>query len=154
MKIKCFKATCPQCKSTGSIQLFMNKSLEVRYARTRHYTHLDTQSKKPQFTYCKITDLQTLKTLLLNKSISLSTTNTVSGHLGQGNIDPYVDHKLKDPSSNSKNGWAGSSVRTEHHPPKVGVVGSNPTPPVLDKPQSVLKIQVGYLHLLKSLHLL
>jgi hypothetical protein len=26
--------------------------------------------------------------------------------------------------------WAGSSVRIEHHPPKVGVVGSNPTPPV------------------------
>jgi hypothetical protein len=25
--------------------------------------------------------------------------------------------------------WAGSSVRIEHHPPKVGVVGSNPTPP-------------------------
>jgi hypothetical protein len=25
--------------------------------------------------------------------------------------------------------WAGSSARIEHHPPKVGVVGSNPTPP-------------------------
>jgi hypothetical protein len=27
--------------------------------------------------------------------------------------------------------WAGSSVRTEHHPPKVGVVGSMATPPPL-----------------------
>ena len=124
-------AECPQCKTTGSIQLFINNNQEVRYARTRHYTHLDKQSHKPKFTYCKIQDLEALKTLLLNKSISLSTTNTQSSQPGQGNIDPYVDHKLKDPSSNSKKGWAGSSVRTEHHPPKVGVVGSNPTLPAI-----------------------
>ena len=35
---------------------------------------------------------------------------------------------------------AGSSVRIEHHPPKVGVVGSNPTPPVWDKPRTVSEI--------------
>ena len=46
---------------------------------------------------------------------------------------------------------AGSSVRIEHHPPKVGVVGSNPTPPVGDKPRTVLEIQVYYFRFLKIL---
>jgi hypothetical protein len=49
---------------------------------------------------------------------------------------------------------AGSSVRIEHHPPKVGVVGSNPTPPVGDTLRTVLEIKVDYLRFLKILKLL
>ncbi len=61
MKIKCVKAECPICKATGSIQLFLNKDGKIKYARTRHYSHLDKDSKKPQFTYCRIEDLEILK---------------------------------------------------------------------------------------------
>ena len=45
-----------------------------------------------------------------------------------------IDLKETEEVSDEKNEWAGSSVRIEHHPPKVGVVGSNPTPPATDKP--------------------
>jgi hypothetical protein len=131
MKIKCFKAECPVCKASGSIQLFFNRNLEVRYARTRHYSHLDKVSKKPQFTYCKIEDLEALKTLLLNKGISLNTDKAESGQLGQLSIKNIHDQKLKALSLKWHNKGAGSSARIEHHPPKVGVVGSNPTPPAI-----------------------
>ena len=50
---------------------------------------------------------------------------------GQESIDP----NLLNPSSlNEKNTRAGSSVRTEHQPPKLVVVGSNPTPPATAAP--------------------
>ena len=87
MKIKCVKAECPICKITGSIQLFINKQNEVRYARTRHYSHLDKDSKKPQFTYCKIEDLEALKTLL-------------NGQLCQDKPSNNIDQKLKDSNFN------------------------------------------------------
>ena len=79
-KIRCLKAECPSCKQSGSIQLFLNKKDEVRYARTRHYSHLDQDSKKPQFTYCRIENLEVLEPLLKNEGISLS----LIGSLGQG----------------------------------------------------------------------
>ena len=118
MKIKCVKAECPECKATGSIQLFLNRNNEVRYARTRHYSHIDKTSRKPQFTYCKITDLQALKTLLLNKGISLNTDKAKSGQTGQRPNAKLHDQELKDSSSIYLNKWAGSSARIEHHPPK------------------------------------
>jgi hypothetical protein len=130
VKYKCFKAECPECKASGSIQLFLNRNKEVKYARTRHYSHIDKVSRKPQFTYCKITDLEALKTLLSNKNISLTTNNAKNGQTGQNSTAKIHDHKLRDPKLVSKIMGAGSSVRIEHHPPKVGVVGSNPTPPV------------------------
>ena len=122
------------CKASGSIQLFFNRNLEIRYARTRHFSHTDKVSHKPQFTYCKLEDLEALKTLLLNKGIQLSTDKADSGQVGQTSNRNIHDHELKALSLNLKNMWAGSSVRIEHHPPKVGVVGSNPTPPVYAEP--------------------
>ena len=130
MKIKCVKLLCPICGNFGSCQMFLNKQGQVRYARVRHYSHLDKQTKKPQFTYCKLADLEALKTLLLNKGFSLSTDKAKSGQTGQNFTLKMHDLKLKGSSFVSRIGWAGSSVRIEHHPPKVGVVGSNPTPPV------------------------
>jgi hypothetical protein len=95
MKIKCLKAECPICEIIGSIQLFLNKRNEVRYARTRHYSHLDKDSKKPQFTYCKLADLEALKTLLLQQGVSLTTEKSTAGQVGhsQGfeNLDPYLE---------------------------------------------------------------
>ena len=133
MKIKCVKSDCPLCKASGSIQLFMNRNREVKYARTRHYSHTDKESKKPQFTYCKISDIDALKTLLLNKGISLSTDNATSGQMGQKSDAKMHDLELKDSSLIYLNQGAGSSVRIEHHPPKVGVVGSNPTSPAQNR---------------------
>ena len=81
MKIKCFKAECPVCRASGSIQLFFNSSLELRYARTRHFSHTDKDSKKPQFTYCKIEDLEALKTLLSNANWSIGQVENRSNNL-------------------------------------------------------------------------
>ena len=126
MKIKCVKLQCPICNKQGSCQLFLNRLGQIRYARIRHYSHINKTSKKPQFTYCKIEDLEALKTLLSNKNIQLNTNKTNNGQSGhQSNID----QKLSSSRLESANKGAGSSARIEHHPPKVGVVGSNPTLP-------------------------
>jgi hypothetical protein len=91
MKIKCVKAECPDCKVTGLIQLFMNRNGEVRYARTRHYSHLDKGSKKPQFTYCKIENLDTLEELRRESSFSLPTANGQVVTMGQANQEPIIE---------------------------------------------------------------
>jgi hypothetical protein len=88
LKIKCIKAECPVCKTVGSIQLFFNKDGNLGHAGTRHFSHTDKDSKKQQFTYCKLQDLEELKTLLKSQSISLSI-GKADGSIGQsqnGNI--------------------------------------------------------------------
>jgi len=118
MKIKCVKLQCPVCSKSGSCQLFLNKQNQIRYARVRHYSHINKQTRKPQFTYCKLTDLEALKTLLFNKNISLTTDEAKSGQIGQCSTLKLHDHKLRDSSLVYRNKWAGSSARIEHHPPK------------------------------------
>ena len=81
MKIKFIKAECPICKVTGSIQLFFNKDGNLRYARTRHFNHIDKDSRKPQFTYCKIEDLVTLQ----------SSNGSIGQVLGQAIIRPTAE---------------------------------------------------------------
>ena len=139
------KIECPKCGDTGSLQLFINNTGRVTYARVRHH------QGKQKYTYCKIQNLEALKTLLSNKNIQLTTNEADSGQLGQ--CGQRVGLKTHDPqlsssSFNCQNKWAGSSARIEHHPPKVGVVGSNPTPPVGNKPRTVLETQIGYLRFL------
>jgi hypothetical protein len=95
MKIKCVKAECPICNITGSIQLFLNKQNQVRYARTRLYSHLDKDSKKLQFTYCKIQDLEALQTLSSDKGISLSTDKITAGQVGHGRGFVSLDPQLR-----------------------------------------------------------
>ncbi len=129
MKIKCVKLQCPVCGKSGSTQLFMNRVGQIRYARVRHYSHIDKVSRKPQFTYHKIENLDLLKTLLSNQGIQLNTKKTIIGQLGQTGQQGNIDLKLKQISLDCRNSGAGSSARIEHHPPKVGVVGSNPTLP-------------------------
>jgi hypothetical protein len=128
-RIKCVKMHCPICQIIGTAQLFLNKKSESKYARIRHYKGLN-EFKKPQFEYHKIEDPKTLKTLLLNKGISLSTDEANSGQISQRSSVRIRDPELEGLSLISKIKGAGSSVRIEHHPPKVGVVGSNPTSPV------------------------
>ena len=69
-----------------------------------------------------------METLL--KSINFSYPKPEAfGQVGQDSMENQAQFGLKDSSSICQNRWAGSSARIEHHPPKVGVVGSNPTPP-------------------------
>jgi len=74
---RCIKTKCSKCRSTGTIQLFLNKSDKATYGTVRH--HKD----KGTFSYCKIGDVEVLKTLLLNKGFSLSTDKAKSGQTGQ-----------------------------------------------------------------------
>ena len=139
LKYKCFKSECPVCHNVGSIQLFLNIKSEVRYARTRHYSTINKDSKKQQFTYCKINDKEALKTLLSNKPITLST-STTPGQTGQAMGIETIDPQLGGCATNRQTGhWASSSVRIEHQPPKLGVVGSNPTPPAISQRGCVKK---------------
>ena len=115
MKYKCFKAECPVCHKTGSIQLFLNKKLEVRYARTRH-TYRAKDSSKLQYSYCRVNNLDGLKTLL-SKQLNSLALSTTPGHTGQVfgfvNFDPQLGGcatKLENKV------WASSSVRIEHQP--------------------------------------
>jgi len=66
----------------GLAQLFLNKEGTIKYARVRHYSHADAVTHKPQFTYCKLTDLESLKTLLKTQGINLSIEKAV-GQVGQ-----------------------------------------------------------------------
>ena len=129
MRIKCVKLKCLVCGKQGSTQLFLNKADQIRYARTRHYSHIDKVSRKPQFTYHKLDDLDVLKTLLSNQGIQLNKNKADKGQTGHLGHQNNIDQKLEELSLKTRNSGAGSSARIEHHPPKVGVVGSNPTLP-------------------------
>jgi hypothetical protein len=132
-RIKCLKLECNTCHKVGLAQIFLNKNGEIRYARIRHFSHTDKVSHKPQFTYCKIEDLDALETLLSQQGFS----PLPVGQDGQGQKLNTHDPQLRSSRRNLENKWAGSSARTEHHPPKVGVVGSNPTPPVYAEPRTL-----------------
>jgi hypothetical protein len=101
-KIKCVKLECPQCHNMGLTQLFLRKDSTVRYARVRHYQKRDSTTKKPQFTYCKIEDLQALITLLKSQGISLSV-GKADGALGQSQNGNMHDLELQDSSPIQKN---------------------------------------------------
>jgi hypothetical protein len=143
VKIKCVKTLhCPVCGDKGSIQVFFNKSGEVKYARTRHYIPKGDKGYNPNlkynFSYCKTANTTQLETLIKTAGLTLPTqqkTATAKHSLELGQVgQELMGNQTKLGQANlgliSRIKGAGSSVRTEHHPPKVGVVGSNPTPPV------------------------
>ena len=55
----------------------------IRYARIRYYSNNDAVTHKPQFTYCKMEDIESLKTLLKTQGINLSIEKAESGQIGQ-----------------------------------------------------------------------
>ncbi len=133
LKYRCFKSECPVCHQPGSIQLFINNKAEITYSRTRH-TYTDKDSRKQQFTYCKINDLSELKTLLSKQNISVTETSTTLGQTGQAIRFEFLDPQLRGCATKQQNKqWASSSARIEHQPPKLGVEGSNPSPPAMPK---------------------
>jgi hypothetical protein len=102
-RIKCMKMDCQECHKVGLAQVFLRKDGSISYARIRHYSHIDKDSKKPQFTYCKINELASLKALLKSQGISLSTDGAEAGQQGQGSRDRIHDLELKDSSLNQQN---------------------------------------------------
>ena len=117
MKIKCVKIECSVCHRVGLAQVFLNKRNEARYARVRHYSHINKDSHKPQFTYCKIQDLEPLKTLLCQRGISLSTEKLTAGQVGHGDGFATLDPQLRGCATIQQNkSWASGSVRIEHQP--------------------------------------
>jgi hypothetical protein len=129
--IRCLRPRCPVCGIFGSCQVFLRKDGSISYARTRHYSHLDKDSHKPQFTYCKIEDLETLKTLLSQQGTTLSTDKT-EGSLGQDFNLKVHDPENLNSSSVSKSTGAGSLARLGHLLDVQKVAGSSPVRPILN----------------------
>ncbi len=68
MQIKCKQFNCEVCGKVSTIQVFYNKSGELKYSRARHY--IGRKNGKPQFEYHQ----QTLQ--------------YISGHIGYSvNVD-------------------------------------------------------------------
>ena len=129
MKIK-----CQVCKIDGYLQ-HIGKS----YYRVRHYAGF--KNGKPVFKYHR------------------QEPEYVQALLGQGNNGEFdhIDQKRVDQnlyasgSFNQKGPWAGSLVRTGHKPPKLVVVGSNPTPPAkLASKESEICTHTGSLFLMHA----
>ena len=124
MKIKCIKFDCELCGKVSSIQLFFRSNGELSYGRSRHYK--GRMNGKPQFTYHQQSLAYIQRKLNEMPKETYPNITNKSGHIGQNsNVD------LDEAESNTilKNSWASSSVRIEHQPPKLGVEGSNPSPP-------------------------
>ena len=118
MKIKCLRFPCEVCSKLASIQVFYNKSGEVKYARARqHYT--GQLNGKPQFEYHQ----QSLQ-YIERKFGEMPLSKTEIGHMGQQINDdlqkPELSSKLStmaggegfEPSTPNLGGWC--SIRTEH----------------------------------------
>ena len=110
----------------GLAQLFLDRKGEVKYARIRHYSHIDKVTKKPQFTYCKIEDLEALKTLLKSQGISLSIDKAETDQLGQVQTVKIHGLEPKDSSLIQQDKGGRRLVGLGHKPSKLAIPGSNP----------------------------
>jgi hypothetical protein len=125
MKIKCVsKFLCEVCNVKDSLQIFYNKKFEARYFRVRHK---DTTTKR--FYYHQQSKIYADKELLKHRE---TLSQTPISHSNKGLID--LGHNKGqngqiETSTILERARAGSSVRIEHQPPKLGVEGSNPSPP-------------------------
>ena len=119
-KTKCVKDfKCEVCGIPGMLQI-----LTKTYARVRHYKFL--KDGRPQFDYHRNS------VSYVNDNLAKIKTNP-DQNSDQNQINH--DRNLNDNGFSTENGWASSSVRIEHQPPKLVVVGSNPTPPAYNKPR-------------------
>ena len=107
------KIVCQVCGIVGYLQ-----HIGKNYYRVRHY--VGYENGKPLFKYHRQDPEYVLKSLELE---------------GVDQIDQNsIDQNLKVKEFFNENKRAGSLVWIGRKPPKLAVVGSNPTPPVLDKP--------------------
>jgi hypothetical protein len=136
------------CGKSASIQVFYNNNGDIKYSRARHYK--GRMNGKPQFEYHQQSLAYIQRKLNEMPKETYPNISNKSGHIGQ---NPYVDLDKAESSTILKNSWASSSVRIEHQPPKLGVEGSNPSPPATDNPRPFLVyfIHQAYLRFLKTL---
>jgi hypothetical protein len=114
------KIRCQVCRVDGYLQ-----HIGKTYYRVRHYAGF--KNGKPFFKYHR------------------QEPEYIQAMLGQSNDGKpdHIDQKRVDQnlyasgSFNQTEPWAGSLVRTGRKPPKLVVVGSNPTPPVYNKPHTL-----------------
>ena len=117
-KIKCFSnVECQICHTKGMLQIFFNSSGKIKYARIRHYEGLI--NGKPKFHYCKQSN-EYAEQILNDQNHDHNLNN--------------VDLKLLTNSSKNGNMRAGGLAWIGRKPPKLVIVGSNPTPPAGLKP--------------------
>ena len=105
VKYKCFKTECPICGNFGSLQLFINKEGKTTYARVRHY------QGKGKFIYCKVEDLQALKTLLNGQAGQDQTSNNIDPKQNNGDQNLKVN-SFNLETGNIQEGRSSSLVRT------------------------------------------
>jgi hypothetical protein len=131
-KVRCYKGfKCQVCNCLGLIQIFYNRRGEVTYARVRHYTSLDPNSKKPQFEYHRQEDLKTVENFIKSQAISKPNSLVDQNPTDQAQPTEICDHKLKESSSVSKNTGAGSLARLGHLLDVQKVAGSSPARPTI-----------------------
>ena len=116
------KIVCQVCGVLGYLQ-----HIGKNYYRVRHYVGF--KNSKPLFKYHR-QDPEYVRRLLRQKVID---------QIDHSNIDPQ---NLKSPSF-AENKWAGSLVWIGRKPPKLAVVGSNPTPPAIES--GVLSLRRSFL---------
>ncbi len=141
-KILSKRFNCEVCGKVDLIQVFFRADGTVRYGRARHY--LRRINGKPQFEY-HLQSLEYLHRKLcertaeeLNHKDSISSEAPLSNeHLvhGEQHLSDEPQNKAQKCLDSENKAWTGSSVRIEHQPPKLGVEGSNPSPPATDKPR-------------------
>jgi hypothetical protein len=90
MKIKCVRFECGVCSKLASIQVFYNKSGNIKYARARHYSGI--LNGKPQFEYHQQSLEYVQRKLIVMPKAEI-------GHIGQ-----HFNDDLQKPDSNTKKG--------------------------------------------------
>ena len=130
MKIKCVsKFLCEVCGVRDSLQIFYNNKGEARYCRVRHR---DASTKR--FYYHQQSKAYADKHL---ESCRETLSQTQPSHSNKGLIDHGHSRGQNGQIESStilESNRASSSVRIEHQPPKLGVEGSNPSPPAIVSP--------------------
>jgi hypothetical protein len=124
MKIKCVnKFLCEVCGINDSLQIFYNSKGEARYYRVRH------RDSNKRFYYHQQTKVYADKELQKCRE-TLSQTQISDSNKGLIDIGHNKGQNGQEESNTIlERDWASSSVRIEHQPPKLGVEGSNPSPP-------------------------
>ena len=82
------------------------------------------------FEYHRLENLAEIETQLKSQGLLTSVEIGTAGQVGQAHGFENLDPQLRGCAPVQQNKpWASSSVRIEHQPPKLGVEGSNPSPP-------------------------
>ncbi len=141
-KIKCVKDfSCEDCCKKGLLQI-----LTAKYARCRHYSHIDATTRKPQFVYhrnsiayvtekLRVLSEKSLSSRIETEVVAISSEDG-SDQIGHGS---NIDQKLQANSSELQNrrcrgslAWPGRQTHNLEFArgkrPQPEVAGSNPAP--------------------------